>query len=158
MSTSLSATKKIILDYSSGVLEENYSQSEYSDGLLEDNDSQFDLSEYFEDIDCQRNSSEDLEDNDETSLSDEFVETRKNIKFKSSFAGVQRYVLGFIIFRKIKCSDCLNVMESVENYRDCKPSEVFMREKDFGVQLIKCSLLIILTFCSQFGFYIIGVK
>lgn len=59
----------------------------------------------------------------------------KSKKTRSSFDGVKRYVLGFGIFKKIKCNDCLLEMKKDSPTLECNISEVFMREKDLGTSI-----------------------
>lgn len=68
---------------------------------------------------------------------DEFVEELQTQKNKSNFEVIKRYVLGFSIFKKIKCSECAKVMKKNEysNHSVQKQSEVFIREKDFSSSL-----------------------
>lgn len=88
--------------------------------ITEDNDFQPELE-----------NSEQIKRVDKVPNEDEFVEKIINPKHKSNFEGIQRYVLGFSIFRKVKCLNCANIMKKVA-YSDCEQSEVFIREKDFS--------------------------
>lgn len=62
--------------------------------------------------------------------------TKKKAKSKSSFEGVCRYVLGYGLFKKVKCSDCQAIMKKSENNSrgrsTSNKNEVFIKEKDFG--------------------------
>lgn len=78
--------------------------------------------------------SEVLESVDEVPNEDEFVEEIISPKHKSSFEGIQRYILGFSIFRKVKCLNCSSIMKKI-GYNDFEQSEVFIREKDFSSSL-----------------------
>lgn len=71
----------------------------------------------------------------EVKAPDENLTVSKPRKTKSSFDGVLRYVLGFAVFKTIKCEDCLKIMKIPDNrkeLRKLRETEFFLNEKDFG--------------------------
>lgn len=58
----------------------------------------------------------------------------KKTKTKSSYDGVRRYVLGFGLLKKVKCSDCLEVMKHKDSHhrkgKCSNNNELFIMEKN----------------------------
>lgn len=82
---------------------------------------------------------------EDTNLFNIFEEPSSKIKSqkksKSCYDGVRRYVLGFGIFKKIKCSNCQLIMKKNSCQTQLKKNEIFIHAKDFGSSLKGCDYL-----------------